>query len=94
MSYCYSISASSMVLAPHRASSSSKLFVNVSGASKKSFDSSSASCFNVLLDKVLMQCYTSPVTAPIFLMVLQRIFSTHFAATFYRLDETSLGGTS
>jgi hypothetical protein len=49
---------------------------------------------NVLLDKALMQCHMSQLTARMFLMVPQRIFSTKFAATSYRLDESSLGGTS
>jgi hypothetical protein len=49
---------------------------------------------NVFLDKVLMQCHTSPLTARMFLMVPKRIFSTKFAATFHCLDESSLDGTS
>jgi hypothetical protein len=49
---------------------------------------------NVLLDKALTQCHMSPLAARIFLMVPRRIFSTKFAATSYRLDESSLGGTS
>jgi hypothetical protein len=53
-----------------------------------------AAVSNVLLDKVLMQCHTSLLTARMFLMVHQRIFSTKFAATFCRLHESSLGGTS
>jgi len=36
---------------------------------------------NVLLAKVLVQCHTSRLTAHMFLMVPQRIFSTKFAAT-------------
>jgi hypothetical protein len=53
-----------------------------------------ANVSNVLLDKVLMQSHTSPLTARMFLMVPQRIFSTKVAATFCRPHESSLGGTS
>jgi len=42
ISYCGSLSACSVVLAPHRASFTYKWFVNVSGASEKFFDLSSA----------------------------------------------------
>jgi len=49
---------------------------------------------NVVLDKVLMQCLMSPLTTGMFLMVPQWTFSTKFTATFYRLDESSVGGTS
>jgi len=49
---------------------------------------------SVLLDKVLMQCHMSLLTALMYLMVHQRIFSTKFAATFCYLHESSLGGTS
>ena len=49
---------------------------------------------NVSLDKVLMQCHTSLLTARMFLMVHWRIFSTKFAANFCRPHESSLGSTS
>jgi hypothetical protein len=49
---------------------------------------------NVLLDKVVLQCHTSLLTARMFFLVNQRIVSTKFAATFCRLHESSLGGTS
>jgi hypothetical protein len=49
---------------------------------------------NVLLNKVLMQCHTSLLTARMFLMVPQWTFSTKLAATFCHLHESSIGGTS
>ena len=49
---------------------------------------------NVLLYKVLMWCHTLLLQACMSSVVPQRSFSTEFAANFYPLDESSLGGTS
>lgn len=49
---------------------------------------------NMLLYKALMWCHTLLLQACMSSVVPQRIFSTQFAATFYPLHESSLGGTS
>ena len=86
MSSCSSLSASSTVLAPHR----NCLLMFLVLVRSPLIPLLQAVVNNALLDTELMQCHMSLLTARMFLMVHQRIFSTKFAATFCRLHHLAV----